>query len=142
MRIIIAVFFMFLLAACHTRTAEEAYKEGKYLESINLLADSLEDKGTAKLGQKDVQRLQNIVNSVMQHYETTLSNTNNQDYAKRIECYQNLLAMKLRLSDRFYSQEISFLIINMILLNYKRVSQKSTMTMVILSQEPIVKVIE
>jgi hypothetical protein len=40
MRIIIAVFFMFLLAACHTRTAEEAYKEGKYLESINLLADS------------------------------------------------------------------------------------------------------
>ncbi|OCG41974.1 hypothetical protein [Gilliamella sp. Bif1-4] len=108
MRIIIAVFFMFLLAACHTRTAEEAYKEGKYLESINLLADSIEDKGTAKLGQKDVQRLQNIVNSVMQHYETTLSNTNNQDYAKRIECYQNLLAMKLRLSDRFYSQEISF----------------------------------
>ncbi|MCO6560461.1 MAG: hypothetical protein J6574_05045, partial [Gilliamella sp.] len=101
MRIIIAVFFMFLLAACHIRTAEEAYKEGKYLESINLLADSIEEKGTAKLGQQDVQRLQNIVNNVMQHYESILLNTSKLDYAKRIECYQNLFAMKLRLSDRF-----------------------------------------
>jgi len=38
MRTIIAIFFIFLLTACHTRTAEDAFKEGRYIESINLLA--------------------------------------------------------------------------------------------------------
>ncbi|WP_085247790.1 hypothetical protein [Gilliamella mensalis] len=108
MRIIIAIFFMFLLTACHIRTAEDAYKEGKYLESINLLGDSIEDKDPAEFGKQDIQRLQNIVSNVMQHYETSLLNTNNSDYATRIKCYENLLAMKMRLTDRFYSQEISF----------------------------------
>ncbi|MBI0112770.1 MULTISPECIES: hypothetical protein [unclassified Gilliamella] len=60
MRTIIAIFCIFLLTACHTRTAEDAFKEGRYIESINLLAASLDEKGPAKFDQQDAKRLQTI----------------------------------------------------------------------------------
>ncbi|MCX8641859.1 MULTISPECIES: hypothetical protein [unclassified Gilliamella] len=41
-------FLIFLLTACYTRTGDDAYKEGKYLESISLLATGIEEKGERK----------------------------------------------------------------------------------------------
>ncbi|TSJ92236.1 hypothetical protein FPQ14_03035 [Gilliamella apicola] len=108
MRTIIAIFFIFLLTACHTRTAEDAFKEGSYIESINLLTASLDEKGPAKFDQNDAKRLQTIVSSVMQFYEKDLNHFHKYDYPQKIDAYKHLLTMKEILSNRFYSDQISF----------------------------------
>jgi hypothetical protein len=108
MRTIIVTFLMFLLAACHNLTAEEAYKQGHYLESISLLGQSIEEKGPDRLKAEDIQRLQNIVKNVMKNFEEQISLSSSTDYNQRILAYQNLKSMKLLLSDRFYSQYIGF----------------------------------
>ena len=108
MRTIIAIFCIFLLTACHTRTAEDAFKEGRYIESINLLTASLDEKGPAKFDQEDVKRLQTIVSSVMQFYEKDLNHFHKYDYPQKIDAYKHLLTMKEILSHRFYSDHISF----------------------------------
>ena len=108
MRTIIAIFCIFLLTACHTRTAEDAFKEGRYIESINLLAASLDEKGPAKFDQEDAKRLQTIVSSVMQFYEKDLNYFHQYDYPQKIDAYKHLLTMKEILSNRFYSDQISF----------------------------------
>ena len=108
MRTIIAIFCIFLLTACHTRTAEDAFKEGRYIESINLLTASLDEKGPAKFDQEDVKRLQTIVSSVMQFYEKDLNHFHKYDYPQKIDAYKHLLTMKEILSNRFYSDQISF----------------------------------
>jgi tetratricopeptide (TPR) repeat protein len=108
MRIAITIFFLFLLSACHARTADQAYKEGKYLESISLLTASIDEKGQAKFDKGRAEKLRTIVSNVMAHYEADLAHTANTDYQHRINAYQSLLKMKMMLSDRFYSQTVSF----------------------------------
>ncbi|OCG26189.1 hypothetical protein A9G11_00015 [Gilliamella sp. wkB108] len=109
MRIVIAVLLMLFVASCsHTRTFEEAYAEGFYMESINLLAADIEEKGSARFKQNDASQLRDLVNKVMLKYETDLSNYKSTDYDNRIEAYGKLLEMSRRLSNRFYSQEVSF----------------------------------
>lgn len=108
MRIVITIFVIFFLTACHTRTSEEAYKEGKYLESISLLTNSIEEKGLKKYDKKKAEKLHTLVTNVMEHYETNLANTSSTDYEKRIDIYQNLLKMKMMLRDRFYSSTVDF----------------------------------
>lgn len=108
MRSLCAVCLIFLLAACSSRTAEDAYKEGKYIESINLIASYVEEKGEVKLDNDDLERLRNIVSNVMAHYENQLLITENSDYSTRITSYESLLLMKNRLANRFYSQQVSF----------------------------------
>ncbi|MBI0036903.1 hypothetical protein H3T61_01460 [Gilliamella sp. B14384H2] len=111
MRIIIACLLMFLLMSCsHERTSQDAYAEGSYLESINLLAAKIEEKSEVNFKQTDAEKLSNLVNDVMNKYEDELASTNNTDYKKRIEIYQKLLEMNKRLTNRFYSTElVSFL---------------------------------
>ena len=108
MRIVITIFVIFFLTACHTRTSEEAYKEGKYLESISLLTNNIEEKGLKKYDKDKAEKLRTLVTNVMEHYETNLANTSDTDYKKRIDIYQNLLKMKMMLRDRFYSSTIDF----------------------------------
>lgn len=108
MRIAITMLFIFLLTACHVRTAEQAYKEGKYLESISLLTRSIEEKGEAKFDKDKAEKLITMVSNIMAHYETNLANTPSNDYKNRIDIYQCLLKMKMMLRDRFYSQTVSF----------------------------------
>lgn len=108
MRTLLVVLFVFLLTACSSRTAEDAYKEGKYLESIDLIAEYVEDKGEAKLDAEDLERFRKIVSNVMAHYENQLLIAERTDYASRITSYEALLTMKNRLSNRFYSQQVYF----------------------------------
>ncbi|WP_334324907.1 hypothetical protein [Gilliamella apicola] len=108
MRIVITIFVIFFLTACHTRTSEEAYKEGKYLESISLLTNNIEEKGLKKYDKDKAEKLRTLVTNVMEHYETNLANTSDTDYKKRIDIYQNLLKMKMMLRDRFYSSTVDF----------------------------------
>lgn len=109
MRIVIAVLLMLFVASCsHTRTSEEAYAEGFYLESINLLAVDIEEKGATKFKQNDANHLRDLVNKVMLKYETDLSNFKSTDFDNRAMTYDKLLEMRSRLSNRFYSQEVSF----------------------------------
>ena len=107
MRIIIASLLMFLLVSCtHERTSQNAYAEGNYLESINLLAAKIEEKSEANFKQTDAEKLSKLVNDVMNKYEDELASTTNTDYKKRIEIYEKLLEMNKRLSNRFYSTEL------------------------------------
>ncbi|WP_179854723.1 hypothetical protein [Gilliamella sp. wkB171] len=108
MRLTIAIFLIFLLTACHTRTADDAYKEGKYLESISLLTTSIEEKGESKFDKDSAEKLRTLVSNITAHYETSLANTAATDYQTRIDIYQSLLKMKMMLRDRFYSQTVSF----------------------------------
>ncbi|WP_133052264.1 hypothetical protein [Gilliamella apis] len=107
MRIIIASLLMFLLVSCtHERTSQNAYAEGNYLESINLLAAKIEEKSEANFKQTDAEKLSKLVNDVMNKYEDELASTTNTDYKKRIEIYEKLLEMNKRLTNRFYSTEL------------------------------------
>lgn len=109
MRYWIILLFSILLTACTTpRTAEDAFREGKYMESIELIAQFVEEKGQSKLSADDLLRFQNIVNDVMAHYENYLLTAERSNYKARINCYAALLKMKNRLSNRFYSQQIYF----------------------------------
>ena len=106
-RIIIAGLLMFLLMSCtHERTSQDAYAEGNYLESINLLAAKIEEKSEENFKQTDAAQLCQLVTDVMNKYEDELANTNNTDYKKRIEIYERLLEMNKRLTNRFYSAEL------------------------------------
>lgn len=109
MRIIIAALFMLLLTGCvHTRTSEEAYAEGNYLESIHLLALDIEKKGPEKFDQETSIKLHNLVINIMVYYETTLANTAKTDFDNHIMIYNQLSEMRERLSNQFYSQELGF----------------------------------
>jgi len=109
MRALFVIFLIFILAACSSRrTAEDAYKEGKYLESIDLIALDMEEKGQAKLEADDLSRFSQMVSNVMAFYESQLLSASRTDYATRITSYEALLHMKMRLSDRFYSQQVYF----------------------------------
>ncbi|WP_392551850.1 hypothetical protein RHO14_10280 [Orbus wheelerorum] len=109
MRALFVIFLIFILAACSSRrTAEDAYKEGKYLESIELIALDMEEKGQAKLDADDLARFSQMVSNVMAFYENQLLSADRTDYATRITSYESLLQMKTRLSDRFYSQQVYF----------------------------------
>ena len=108
MRIILASIFIFLLVGCSGRTAEDAYKEGKYLESIALITHEMDEKGAAKVDRSDLTRFQDLVNNVMNHYENQLLSVPAHDYANRIASYEALLTMKTRLSGQFYSQQVDF----------------------------------
>lgn len=108
MKALFLMLFILLLTACAARTAEDAYKEGKYLESIELAASYVEDKGETKLDADDLASFQKIVSNVMAHYENQLLTAERTDYASRISSYEALLQMKNRLSNRFYSQQVYF----------------------------------
>lgn len=109
MRIFIALVFMLLLASCcHTRTSEEAYAEGNYLESIHLLASDIEEQGPEKYKQDEAIKLHSLVEKVMVYYETILANTTNTDFDNRIMAFNSLSEMRGRLNNHFYSQELSF----------------------------------
>ena len=107
MRIITTFLMMFLLIGCtHQRTYRDVYAERNYLESINLLATTMEGKSEANFKKTDAAQLRQLVTDVMNKYEDELASTNNTDYKKRIEVYQKLLEMNKRLSNRFYSAEL------------------------------------
>ena len=107
MRIITTFLMMFLLIGCtHQRTYRDVYAERNYLESINLLATTIEGKSEANFNKTDAAQLRQLVTDVMNKYEDELASTNNTDYKKRIEIYQKLLEMNKRLSNRFYSAEL------------------------------------
>jgi hypothetical protein len=109
MRIVIAVLFMLLLASCcHTRTSEEAYAQGNYLESIHLLALDIEQAGPDKFNQDKAIKLHDLVENVMVYYETVLANTAKTDFDSRIMTNNKLSEMRARLSNHFYSQELGF----------------------------------
>lgn len=108
-RNLIVVLLMFWLASCsHTRTYEEAYNEGYYLQSINILALNIEQKGIAKFKQEDAEHLRNLVNRVMVKYEADLADSAANDYEDKISTYNKLMEMHDRLSNQFYSPELSF----------------------------------
>ncbi|WP_392561870.1 hypothetical protein RHO12_12220 [Orbus sturtevantii] len=109
MRALLIVLLIAMLAGCSfKRTAEEAYQEGKYLESIDLIALDIEEKGQAKLNADDLTRFSQLVSNVMAFYENQLLSADRTDYSSRIASYEALLTMKTRLSDRFYSQQVYF----------------------------------
>ena len=109
MRIIIASLLMFLLVSCtHERTSQDAYAEGNYFESINLLAAKIEKKSEANFKQTDASQLRQLVTEVMNKYENELANTIKTDYENRIEIYEKLLEMYERLNNHFYSPKLAF----------------------------------
>ncbi len=108
-RIIIAGLLMFLLVSCsHERTFQEAYAEGSYIESINLLAIKIEEKSEANFKQTDAAQLRQLVTEVMNKYENELANTTKTNDEQRQETYEKLLELNQRLSDHFYSSELAF----------------------------------
>ncbi|MCX8713135.1 hypothetical protein J3U57_05440 [Gilliamella sp. B3464] len=108
-RNLVVVLLMFWLASCsHTRTYEEAYNEGYYLQSINILALNIEQKGIAKFKQEDAEHLRNLVNRVMVKYEADLADSAANDYEDKISTYNKLMEMHDRLSNQFYSNELTF----------------------------------
>ncbi|MBC9131132.1 hypothetical protein FcAc13_07395 [Frischella sp. Ac13] len=109
MRIIFLVCCILMLSACiSSRQAEQAYKKGNYLKSIDLIAAFVEEKGEAKLDANDLTRFRQIVGDVAAHYENALLSADRTNYGSRIQSYEALLKMKVRLSERFFSQQISF----------------------------------
>lgn len=109
MRVIVVALMALLLLACSSpRSAEDAYKEGNYLESVELITLDIEEKGEAKLDADDLARFRRIIGDVMGYYENQLLTAGRTDYASRINSYKALLNMKKRLSNRFYSQQIYF----------------------------------
>jgi len=90
MRALFVIFLIFILAACSSRrTAEDAYKEGKYLESIDLIALDMEEKGQAKLEVDDLSRFSQMVSNVMAFYESQLlshlANKDNQHFNIKVD---------------------------------------------------------
>lgn len=109
MKIILASLSIFLLVACaHQRTYQDAYEEGNFLQSINLLAGTIEEKSEGNFKQTDVEKLRQLVAEMMNKYETELANTIKSDYENRIEIYQKLLEMSLRLTNHYYSPQLAF----------------------------------
>ena len=108
-KIILASLSIFLLVACaHQRTYQEAYAEGSYIESINLLATKIEKKSEANFKQTDAAQLRQLVTVVMNKYENELANTTKTNDEQRQETYEKLLELNQRLSDHFYSSELAF----------------------------------
>lgn len=99
---------IFLTACSMKMTAERAYKKGKYLESINIMAKYVEEKGEKKLKPDDLASFRQLVANVMTHYENNLLTADRSDHKSRINSYIALLNMKSRLSNRFFSQQLSF----------------------------------
>ena len=109
MKIILASLSIFLLVACaHQRTYQDAYEEGNFLQSINLLAGTIEEKSEGNFKQTDVEKLRQLVAEMMNKYETELANTIKTDYENRIEIYEKLLEMYERLNNHFYSPKLAF----------------------------------
>ena len=109
MKIILVSLSIFLLVACtHQRTFQEAYAEGSYIESINLLATKIEKKSEANFKQTDAAQLRQLVTEVMNKYENELANTTKSNDEQRQEIYEKLLELNQRLSDHFYSSELAF----------------------------------
>ncbi|RKS85181.1 hypothetical protein DES39_1690 [Orbus hercynius] len=109
MRLLLLALSIFILVGCASpRTAQDAYKEGQYVESIELAALSVEEKGESKLDAADLEEFRTLVGNVMAHYENQLLTANRTDYASRINSYEALLQIKNRLSNRFYSQQVYF----------------------------------
>ncbi|QIQ22068.1 hypothetical protein [Zophobihabitans entericus] len=109
MRLFIASLFILLLSSCSmARTAEDAFKEGRYLESVELIAQYMEETGQSKLTGDDIIRFQTIIQGAMSHYENDLLAADRTDYARRIDDYKALLTMKNRIGSKFYSQQVYF----------------------------------
>lgn len=66
-------FLIFLLTACYTRTGDDAYKEGKYLESISLLTTVLKRKVNVNLIKIVLKKLHSLISNITAHYETSIS---------------------------------------------------------------------
>lgn len=107
MKKLLVIFFAFLLIAC-ARTAEDAYKEGKYMESIDLITQHIEGKGQSQVSKDDLDRFRQIVSNVSAHYEDNLLKADLTDYQKRIESYESLLNMRNKFNNQFYSQQVDF----------------------------------
>ena len=109
MRIYLILFCVVILTACaFERTADQAYKEGKYLESISLIIAYVEEKGEQKLDADDLTHFRQLVSDVMGHYENRLLTADRNDHNSRIESLVALLNMKSQLANRFFSQQVSF----------------------------------
>ncbi|MFQ1041224.1 hypothetical protein [Gilliamella sp. CG16] len=108
MRIVLAILLVFCLTACHVRTADQAYNEGKYVESISLLTATIGEKGEAKFNEESAEKLRGLVSNVMKHYETIINSSASTDYQARIDSYESLRKINLMLINRFYSQTVAF----------------------------------
>lgn len=109
MRFLLIIGCIFLVSACAMkRTAQDAYREGRYLESIELIAQSVEEKGEGSLNAEDLKRFKKMVTNVMEHYEKALSTASQTDHDSRIQSYEALLQMKRRLTNRFFTPHVSF----------------------------------
>ncbi|MCX8617252.1 hypothetical protein J3U42_02470 [Gilliamella sp. B2923] len=108
MRIVLAILLVFCLNACHVRTADKAYQQGQYVESISLLTSNINEKGEAKFNDESAEKLRVLVSNVMAHYETIINSSVSTDYQARIDSYESLRKINLLLVNRFYSQTVAF----------------------------------
>lgn len=108
-KLLILLAALFFLSGCSSalNNAENYYKQGNYLQSVETIADFL-DNQNKDFSNPDAQKMFVIIDNVVKSYEQQINTAAFRDYDSRISAYDGLLFMRKRLDNRPYDSYIRF----------------------------------
>ena len=98
----------FIIGACTTTyKANKFYEKGEYLQSVRTITNDLDKTNKWPEHKLTAQKMLDIINGSIRHFEQHRDNSNRFDYDNNIYAYKGLLEIRQLLNNKFYSSYFS-----------------------------------